>query len=220
MWSLHRQRMLGSALMPMMNAMFQARLGLQRRSSMVRSRIVYSVAMKQFGRGAAIRRPLLVQGPEWISIGDRTFIRDFARIEAIKAPGAPDPVLSIGSDVLVEEDLHVTCTRSVVIEDQVLISARAYISDTSHAMPSGRGNVVTTLIRGGAIRIGFGTMIGVGVSVLSGVSIGRYCVIGANSVVTHDIPDGMVAAGSPARVIKPNPAAPPQRTTSEPSGAR
>ena len=159
-------------------------------------------------------------GPEWISIGDRTFIRDFARIEAIKAPGAPDPVLSIGSDVLVEEDLHVTCTRSVVIEDQVLISARAYISDTSHAMPSGRGNVVTTLIRGGAIRIGFGTMIGVGVSVLSGVSIGRYCVIGANSVVTHDIPDGMVAAGSPARVIKPNPAAPPQRTTSEPSGAR
>ena len=194
--------MLGSAAVPAMNAMFQATLGFQRRASMIRSRIVYTAAMKHFGKGSAIRRPLIVQGPEWISIGERTFIRDFARLEAIRAPGAPEPVLSIGSDVLAEEDLHVTCTRSVVIEDQVLISARAYISDTSHALPSGDGNVVTTVIPGEAVRIGSGTMIGIGVSVLPGVSIGRHCVIGANSVVTDDIPPFSIAAGVPAKVIR------------------
>jgi acetyltransferase-like isoleucine patch superfamily enzyme len=38
--------------------------------------------------------------------------------------------------------------------------------------------------------------------VVSGVTIGDGAVIGANSVVTRDVPSGAVAAGSPARVIK------------------
>jgi len=44
--------------------------------------------------------------------------------------------------------------------------------------------------------------LGVGVIVLSGVHIGKGAVVGAGSVVTHDIPDGAVAVGSPARVVK------------------
>lgn len=38
--------------------------------------------------------------------------------------------------------------------------------------------------------------------ILSGVKIGKHCVIGANTVVTKDIPDYATAVGSPARVIK------------------
>jgi acetyltransferase-like isoleucine patch superfamily enzyme len=37
---------------------------------------------------------------------------------------------------------------------------------------------------------------------VSGASVGKHCVIGANAVVTHDIPDYSVAVGIPARVIK------------------
>ena len=44
--------------------------------------------------------------------------------------------------------------------------------------------------------------LGVGVIVLSGVRIGKGAVVGAGSVVTHDIPDGAVAVGMPARVVK------------------
>ena len=44
--------------------------------------------------------------------------------------------------------------------------------------------------------------LGVGVIVLSGVRIGKGAVVGAGSVVTRDIPDGGVAVGVPARVIK------------------
>ncbi|WP_289818532.1 DapH/DapD/GlmU-related protein, partial [uncultured Duncaniella sp.] len=51
------------------------------------------------------------------------------------------------------------------------------------------------------VRIGEGSWLGVGVSVL-GANIGRHCVIGANAVVTKDIPDYCVAAGIPARIIK------------------
>ncbi len=53
----------------------------------------------------------------------------------------------------------------------------------------------------GRVDIGSNVFIGAESVVLPGVTIGSNVIIGANSTVTHDIPDGMVAAGSPARVI-------------------
>jgi acetyltransferase-like isoleucine patch superfamily enzyme len=44
--------------------------------------------------------------------------------------------------------------------------------------------------------------LGVGVIVLSGVRIGKGAVVGAGAVVTHDVPDGAVVAGVPARIVK------------------
>lgn len=54
----------------------------------------------------------------------------------------------------------------------------------------------------GGIAVGDDAWLGYGVIVLSGVHIGRGAVIGAGSVVTHDIPEGAIAVGSPARIIK------------------
>ena len=51
------------------------------------------------------------------------------------------------------------------------------------------------------VYIGDGSWLGENVCVI-GASIGQHCVIGANSVVTKDIPDYSVAVGSPAKVIK------------------
>ena len=51
------------------------------------------------------------------------------------------------------------------------------------------------------VVIGEGSWLGENVCVC-GASIGKHCVIGANSVVTNDIPDYCVAVGAPARVIK------------------
>lgn len=52
------------------------------------------------------------------------------------------------------------------------------------------------------IVIGNDVFIGMGVTILPGVTIGNRCVIGTGSVVTKDIPDNSVAAGCPARVIQ------------------
>ena len=52
------------------------------------------------------------------------------------------------------------------------------------------------------IEIGSGSWIGTKVTIIGNVRIGRHCVIGANSVVTKDIPDYCVAAGVPAKVIR------------------
>lgn len=50
--------------------------------------------------------------------------------------------------------------------------------------------------------IGDGSWLGKNVVVIGNVSIGKNCVIAANSVVTKDVPDYSIAAGIPARVIK------------------
>ena len=54
----------------------------------------------------------------------------------------------------------------------------------------------------GNVTVGEGTWIGAGTTVIPGVKIGKWSVIGAGSVVIKDIPDGVLAVGSPCRVIK------------------
>jgi maltose O-acetyltransferase len=56
---------------------------------------------------------------------------------------------------------------------------------------------------GKPIAIGSDVWVGGGVQILAGVTIGSRSVIGAGSVVTRDVPDGVLAAGNPCRVIRP-----------------
>jgi len=52
------------------------------------------------------------------------------------------------------------------------------------------------------VKIGNNVWIGFGVSIFKGVSIGDHCIIAANSIVTRDIPDNCIAAGTPAKPVK------------------
>ena len=54
----------------------------------------------------------------------------------------------------------------------------------------------------GPVNIGKNVWTGTNVCIMPGVSIGNGAIIGANSVVTHDIPEAAVAVGAPARVVK------------------
>lgn len=52
------------------------------------------------------------------------------------------------------------------------------------------------------VSIGNGSYIGINSVIVGNVTIGKHCVVGANSVVTKDVPDYCVVVGSPARIIK------------------
>ena len=79
---------------------------------------------------------------------------------------------------------------------------RVYISDNLHSYEDVDKPVLEQPVRQIApVEIGEGTWLGEGVCVI-GAKIGKGCVIGANAVVTKDIPDYSVAVGSPAKVIK------------------
>ena len=93
--------------------------------------------------------------------------------------------------------------NEVTIGDHVMFANGCFVGDASH-----RFNDPTIPITWqgftskGPVRIGSNVWLGVNCVVTSGVTIGDHCVIGANSVVTTDLPDNTISAGSPAKVIK------------------
>ena len=90
------------------------------------------------------------------------------------------------------------------IGDKVLLSPNVYITDCDHEYRNINVPVIDQGIvqRSQKVSIGEGSYIGINAVIVGNVKIGRHCVIGANSVVTKDVPDYCVAVGSPAKVIK------------------
>lgn len=97
---------------------------------------------------------------------------------------------------------------NVIIGDNVLIGPDNFICSYTHTydnpdMPIMNQKEVPIHKNGHEeLKIGDGSWIGTHVAILGDVNIGKHCVIGANSVVTKDVPDYCVAVGSPAKVIK------------------
>ncbi|HEY0279743.1 MAG TPA: DapH/DapD/GlmU-related protein [Solirubrobacterales bacterium] len=155
----------------------------------------------------SVLQPVLYAGTGRIEIGEGVrfgwrdspdFYTGYCHIE-VAGPGA---LVRIGDGVEFSNSVMVKSEGAgVEIGREALIGSFVEIFDSDfHDLHPERR-------RGGAPRmapvaIGENVFLGMGVRVLKGVTIGRDSVIGAGSVVVSDIPAGVVAAGSPARVIK------------------
>ncbi len=119
----------------------------------------------------------------------------------ITAPG--DARITIGSGCFLNLGVMVASMVLVEIGDHCMLANGCFVSDASHRFDDPRRPVpwqgFTTK---GPTRIGNNVWCGVNVVVTSGVTIGERSVIGANSVVTDDIPPYSIAAGAPARVLR------------------
>jgi sugar O-acyltransferase (sialic acid O-acetyltransferase NeuD family) len=73
-----------------------------------------------------------------------------------------------------------------------------------HAIIEDFANINPGAVLAGFCTVGEGSEIGVGATVSNNVRIGKRCLIGAGSVVTRDIPDGVIAYGNPCKVIREN----------------
>ncbi len=156
--------------------------------------------LKCFGHNSLIYRPLKISGN--ISIGSNVLIQYKSWIEANPLTGESNAELIIGNGCAIGHFNEIYATKSIVIEDNVLTADRVYISDNLHGYENLDIPIIHQSIKqNGTVRIGEGSWLGVGVCVI-GANIGKHCVIGANAVVTHDIPDYSVAVGIPAKVIK------------------
>ncbi len=111
--------------------------------------------------------------------------------------------VTIGDDTHIQRGCQLNAYKAPIrIGDRVEIAARCAFYSYDHGIVAGQPIVDQPLTSKGEISIGDESWLGYGVIVLSGVRIGKGAVIGAGSVVTHDVPDGAVAAGVPAKVIK------------------
>ena len=99
----------------------------------------------------------------------------------------------IGSHVTIHTNCHIT--QGVEIEDWVFI-APFFVGANTPRIVHGRDYPME--VKG--YRVKYGARIGIDVSVMPGVTIGREALIGAGSLVTKDIPDFAIAFGRPAQV--------------------
>ncbi len=176
------------------------------RSQLMRCRMLlfYVLNKGKFKRleiKSLIMHPLRIEGPEYISLLSGAVIQDHAFLYAEKID-EHEPELIIGRGSVLGNYNHIAAVRRVVFGDNVLTSDRVYISDNLHGFENINVPVMHQPLQFKAeVSIGDGSWIGENVSII-GARIGKNCVIGANAVVTADIPDYSVAVGIPATVIK------------------
>jgi acetyltransferase-like isoleucine patch superfamily enzyme len=117
---------------------------------------------------------------------------------------APAPArVRIGSGTFLNLGVMIAALELVEIGDHCMFANGCFITDADHRVDDPRLPITWQgFTSRGPTRIGDNVWCGANVVITSGVSVGERCVVGANSVVTRDLPPFSVAAGAPARVIR------------------
>lgn len=132
-----------------------------------------------------------------LEVGDGCTIQNFAFFQLTK----PNPKVYIGNNTVIGRHCMITAKNLIRLGENVLMGAYVQVIDHNHGAKAGK------IIRDqsaeiGEVVIGNDVWIGAGAKVLMNCHIGDGAVIGANAVVTGDIPPNAIAIGIPARVIK------------------
>jgi acetyltransferase-like isoleucine patch superfamily enzyme len=145
----------------------------------------------------------LVMGPLAIRLGRDVRLSGATTLTGRTASTAP--LLEVGSNVDIGWQTTIAVGTRVVLGDHVRLAGRCFLAGyPGHPLEAGRRAQGQPCDAGqiGDIILEDDVWLATGVTVLAGVRIGRGTVVGAGSVVTRDLPAGVIAAGSPARVIR------------------
>ena len=109
---------------------------------------------------------------------------------------AADAQLAPGVVVMAQAHVGAGC----VLEEGALLNTQASLDHDSHL--GAFASLAPGAITGGRVRIGAGSFIGLGARLIQGVQVGPNTVLGAGSLALTDLPAGVLAYGTPARVIR------------------
>ncbi len=162
------------------------------------------------GKGSTLGNHTTYIGEEYISIGVGSHIGDYGRLTAYAYYPTTGqrftPQISIGNNCSIGTQSHITAINHISIGNNVLTGPRILITDNSHGVSSHEAletpPYARELVSQGEVVIEDNVWIGEGAMIMPNVHIGKGSIIAANSVVTKDIPEHCVAAGSPAKIIK------------------
>ena len=110
--------------------------------------------------------------------------------------GAALDHIKIGSNVFINSNCLFMARGGITIEDDVMFAANVQLLSNNH------DEYDRQVLTCKPIIIKKGAWIGAGVTILPGVTIGKYAIVGAGAVVTKDVGDYEVAVGIPAKVVK------------------
>ncbi len=146
---------------------------------------------------------MTVRGKKYIKVGRNVRFSDDLELYVVPAIDGIKPQLIIGNEVHFGKMDRIGCANKIIIGNNVLFAPHVHISDRDHNfqdinVPINR----QTISSKGSVIIGDETWLGFNCQVMSGVTIGRHCVIAAGAVVVKDVPDYTVVGGNPAKILK------------------
>lgn len=151
-----------------------------------------------------------IKGPQFITLGDGVVARKCLKLHTWESyrgkKTSYTPNLVIEDDTSFGDNCYITCANTIIIGKNVLIGDNVFITDNFHGKSSKSDCNLPPVEREiwskGPVVVEDNVWIGRNVSIMPNVTIGRGAVIGANAVVTKDIPEFSVVAGSPAKIIR------------------
>lgn len=165
------------------------------RARLIRADRIRIEAHCQIYDGATLR----AASPRWpaLSLGRYTIVRENAYLDAHGG------LIDLADGVFVGQNVVVYGQGGVHIGANTLLSPGVTIISAQHRFAPSEAPIKFQPEAFAEVSVGEGCWLGANAVVLAGVKIGKGTVVGAGSVVTHDLPEGVVAYGVPARVTRP-----------------
>ena len=154
-----------------------------------------------------LRRPFNIIGHKYINLNN-VYAGPGLRLECIDNYRGQkyNPSIVFGKNVCINYRCHIGVINRIVIGDNVLIGSNVLITDHSHGYNDDREiNIPPAdriLYSKGPVIIEDNVWIGANATILQGVKIGKNSIVGACSLVNKDVPENVVVAGIPAKIIK------------------
>jgi acetyltransferase-like isoleucine patch superfamily enzyme len=187
---------------------------------LVLRKALFPLVLGRVGRGVVFGQGVVLRHPHKIRIGDGVTIDDLVVLDA---KGTANRGIDIGNGVFLGRGTILSCKdgdialgdhtnlgfhceifsgSSVTVGAHGLFAAQAYLVGGGHEFEAADVAVVDQPRTSRGIALGDNVWLGTGAKVLDGVRIGKGAVIGANAVVTADVPEGVIAAGVPAKALR------------------
>lgn len=164
--------------------------------------VLAGIGFKHIGRKVKISDKAVFYGVERISIGDNTRIDDFCILSA------GEEGIEIGRYIHIAAFCSIIGKKLIKLHDFSGLSSRVSLYSSSddysgEFLTNPTIPIELTNVDHRPVTIGKHVIIGVGSTILPGVTIGKGTAVGAYSLVSRDLPESVIAIGVPAKIIKP-----------------
>lgn len=181
---------------------------------------LYPKLLGSCGRNVVFGQNVVLRHPHKIHIGDNVMIDDHVLLDAKGTSNRGITIASgvfvgrntilsskngdieLGENVNIGFNCEIFSASRVAIGRDTMLAAYCYLVGGDHDWSEAGASVLEQGRTSAGVTLGAGAWLGAGVKVLDGASIGDRAVVGAGAVVKDAIPEGMIAVGMPARVVR------------------
>jgi len=182
--------------------------------------LLYPLLLGRSGRGVVFGQGVVLRHPHKVRLADGVTLDDLVVLDA---KGVSNRGIDVGRGAFLGRGTILSCKdgditlgdhanlgfhcevfsgSSVTVGAHALFAAQVYLVGGGHEFEGRDAAVIDQPRTSRGIVLGDNVWLGTGAKVLDGIRIGSHAVVGANAVVNEDLPDGAIAAGVPARLLR------------------